>query len=58
MAAVIYNCEMCLHFWPDIDQPCPKCGSHYITSDWVEEKDFKHPELDGFYERNIESDDD
>lgn len=59
MAAVIYECGMCKHFWGDVAYAsCPKCGSTNIQADWVEAKDFAHPELNGFPDRDYDSDND
>lgn len=52
MAAVIYTCGVCDHFWADVDLDyCPKCHSPSIFGDWVEVSDFNHEELEGFYDR-------
>jgi hypothetical protein len=52
MAAVLFTCRKCDFFYTDgSDMFCPRCGSDQIESDWVERRDFEHPEMEGFYER-------
>jgi len=39
MAAVIYECNECGHFWGDGPDKCPKCGSDNVFKDNQEHKD-------------------